>query len=201
MPKSRNKLVVLAVAGATVAGAWLVGARLMSDDDSGADSARHAVNQVWIERLPKDQRDMIGHFVLVKHSQGRIGVIGRSSQWRHFLEGFKWGLEGERLQVYLPQEDAKVSLRIRTWECDGEAPDPFELCMEIDTGKRKVKYYSRKDWVVEPHEAAASLDELAAEHPELAGLDVAAPALPVDGAVADIDSAIELDPELLFAGR
>ncbi len=198
MPKSQKKLVVVVAAGAVITGAWLAGSRLMSDEDRGADSARHAINHVWIERVPANARDMIHHFMLVKHPDGRVGLLGNSSQWRHHLELFKWGLEGERLQVYLPQSDTKVSLRIKTWECEGEAPEPFELCMVIDTGKRKLQYFSRKDWVVEPRDAVDSIDALVAEYPELAGLEVVPPALPSDSSEDDGDRAAELDPDALF---
>ncbi|MFO0632182.1 MAG: hypothetical protein U0168_04955 [Nannocystaceae bacterium] len=168
MSKSSNKWVAVAVLGAAGIGAWQLGQRLWGSDSADASSARHAVNQVWIERLPTDQRDMISHFLLIKHPQGRIGGVGKSSQWRHFVELFQWGLEGERLSVYLPQEQQKAQLRVRTWECDGEAPDPFELCLELSSGKRSVTMYSRKDWVIEPKDVAGSLAAIAEDTPELA---------------------------------
>ncbi|MBX7081086.1 MAG: hypothetical protein K1X88_17935 [Nannocystaceae bacterium] len=168
MSKSSKKWVAVAVLGAAGIGAWQLGQRLWGSDSVDADSARHAVNQVWIERLPTDQRDMISHFLLIKHPQGRIGGVGKSSQWRHFVELFQWGLEGERLSVYLPQEQQKAQLRVRTWECDGEAPDPFELCLELSSGKRSVTMYSRKDWVIEPKDVAGSLADIAEDNPELA---------------------------------
>jgi hypothetical protein len=171
MSKVGNKLVALAIVGGVVVTTWTLGKQLLGDDDDvGGDGARHAVNQVWIERVPADQRDMINHFVLVKHPQGKIGGFGKSSQWRHFVELFQWGLEGERLSVFLPQERTKAQLKVRTWECAGEAPDPFELCLELSNGKRSMKMYSRKDWVIEPHDVDGSIDAIAQEQPELAAV-------------------------------
>jgi len=188
MSKNKTGRILL---GLAVAGAGIIGAsalqRAMSDEGEAA-AAKHAVNQVWIERLPVDNRDMISHFVLVDHRQGRIGGIGKSSQWRHFIELFQWGLEGENLKIYLPQDKVKAQLTVRTWKCAGEAPDPFELCMEISSGRKTMKFYSRTDWVIEPHDVEGSIAELVEETPELAA--VLAEALP-----AEADEALELAPE------
>jgi hypothetical protein len=186
MSKAGKKLVALAAVGGLVATTWMVGSKIFGDDEVGEEGARHAVNQVWIERIPSDQRDMINHFVLVKHPQGKIGGFGKSSQWRHFVELFQWGLEGERLSVFLPQERQKAQLRVRTWECAGDAPDPFELCLELSNGKRSIKMYSRKDWVVEPHDVEGSIASIADEQPELAEIlraddGLAREAAPEDG--------------------
>jgi hypothetical protein len=179
MSKNKTGRILL---GLAVAGVGIVGATALQrafSDDAEAEGAKHAVNRVWIERLPNDQRDMISHFVLVDHQRGRIGGIGKSSQWRHFVELFQWGLEGERLSIFLPQDRVKAQLTVKTWGCAGEAPDPFELCMEISNGKRSAKFYSRKDWVIEPHDVEGSVAELVEDAPELAGI---LDAVPTDGA-------------------
>jgi hypothetical protein len=166
--KTAKVLLGLTVAGAGVVGAWTLASVL--DGRAEADAAKHAVNQIWIERLPTDGRDMIGHFVLVEHPRMRIGGIGKSSQWRHFVELFQWGLEGDRLSVYLPQDDVKAKLQVKTWKCAGEAPEPFELCMKLTSGKRTAMFYSRTDWVIEPHDVEGSLADIAESTPELAGV-------------------------------
>ena len=91
MSKSSNKWVAVGLLGVAGVGAWMLGQRMFGGDDAVAESAKHAVNQVWIERLPTDQRDMVHHLVLVRHARGRIGAVGRSSQWRHFVELFRTG--------------------------------------------------------------------------------------------------------------
>ena len=184
--KTRNTLLGLAVAGAGIVGATAL-QNAMSNGDAETAAAKHAVNQVWIERLPTDNRDMIGHFVLVDHRQGRIGGIGKSSQWRHFIELFQWGLEGEKLNIYLPQDKVKAALNIRTWKCAGEAPDPFELCMEISSGRKTAKFYSRTDWVIEPHDVEGSIAELVEENPELAAVLGSVP--------VESDEELELAPD------
>lgn len=186
MSKSSNKWVAVGLLGVAGVGAWMLGQRMFGGDDAAAESAKHAVNQVWIERLPTDQRDMVHHLVLVRHARGRIGAVGRSSQWRHFVELFQWGLEGEKLSVFLPQEQQKASLRVRTWECADEAPEPFELCLELGSGKRTQTLYSRKDWIIEPNDVDGSIAELTAEQPELAA--VLAGLEPADAAEPDADA-------------
>jgi hypothetical protein len=169
MSKSGKTIVTLALVGAAAVGAWKLGAAVLGDD-AEATKAKHAVNQVWIERMPTDARDQINHFVLIRHPEGRIGAVGKSSQWRHIIEVFMWGLEGERLSVFLPQDQRKAQLRVRTWECAGEAPKPFELCLELGNDKRSVTMYSRKDWVIDPKNVDESLADLVSDEPALAGV-------------------------------
>jgi hypothetical protein len=168
MSNARSKLVALALVGGGVLAAYSMVAG--PGPDSEASGAEHLVNQVWLERLPEHERDMIGHVLVLDHPRARIGIAGRSSQWRHFIEGFKWALEGDRLSAVFPQEKARAQFRVKTWRCEGDAPHPFELCLRISRGDRSAVFYSREDWVVEPHDAARSLSELVADNPELSGL-------------------------------
>lgn len=181
MVKARTTISI-AVVGALAAASLWAGGQLVGDSDEAAGTDR-LVNQVWIERMPADGRDMVAHVVLLEHPQGKLGVTGRSSTWRHFNEIFLWRLRGNELDTKFPQDRVKGSVRVRTWECEGEAPEPFELCLEIGHGGRTAVLYSRLDWVVRPHERAGNVD-LAAEYPEIA--EVLAQ-LPAEAAVAAAD--------------
>ncbi len=165
MAKTTAKLLGLALAGAGAYGLWTAGQALLGDDESTGTS--YVTNQVWIDRLPEGPRDMIGHLAMVRLPQGRFGGAGRSSQWRHVVEMFQWSLEGQRLALYFPQDEVKAKLTVRTWECEDEAPAPFELCMEISNGRRSATFYSRHEWHIEPKDAEGSLEALAAEYPAL----------------------------------
>ncbi|WAS96324.1 hypothetical protein [Nannocystis punicea] len=119
--------------------------------DCGSTSeVKHLANQVWIERLPQNDRDQIHHLVLLEQGRDRFGAFGKSSQWRHFLEIFAWHREQNRLTLHLPQDRVRVNLEARVWECEDEAPAPFELCLELK-GERghTSRYYSRYEWVIE----------------------------------------------------
>lgn len=181
MAKNTTKLLGLALAGASVYGLWSAGQALLGDDE--AESTRHVLNQVWIERIPEGPRDMIGHLVLLDIPEGRLGGAGKSSQWRHMLEMFQYGLEGRRLAVYFPQDRVKAKLNVRSWRCEGEAPEPFELCLEISNGRRSVTYYSMEEWRIEPKQLDESLEELRHAHPELTSVlsDVSVPVMVSDG--------------------
>jgi hypothetical protein len=164
MANPKRLLALVLSAGAIGVGSYY----LLSGDDDDTAGTKRLVNQVWIERLPETRRDMIGHVALIKHQKGKIGVAGKSSQWRHFIELFEWKLDGNKLKLHFPQDQRKGQVNVRTWDCSGDAPDPFELCLEVSSGERKRVYYSRKDWVIDPHDVEGSIIDLAEQHPELA---------------------------------
>ncbi len=174
MANTTAKVLGLALAGASVYGVWTLA---VGDGDGEVAGTRHVVNQVWIERAPEGPRDMIGHLVLVDLPEGRIGAAGRSSQWRHLIELFQWGLEGHRLSVFFPQDRVKANLKVRSWRCEGEAPEPFELCLEISNGRRSAMFYSLEEWKIDPDRVGESLAELSEHNPQLAPVlaDVSVP--------------------------
>lgn len=166
--KQRNKLIAIALAGACAYGAYEAGKCMFGSEAQGTE---YAVNQVWIDHVPQDDRDMIAHMVLIDHRQGQFGAIGRSSQWRHMIDVFRWQLDRGTLRVFFPQDRVRGEVGVRTWECKGEAPAPFELCMELtNQNGNSAMLYSRKDWKVEPRNVDGSLEDIAADNPELAGV-------------------------------
>lgn len=168
MSKQTNKLIALALVGACGFGVYKVGTAMLADDDQ---STKHAVNQLWIDHFPRDDRDMVMHLVLIDHREGQFGAIGQSSQWRHRIDVFRWQLDGSTLGLFFPQDRARGKVKIQTWACKGEAPEPFDLCMKI-TGdnNRSVTLYSKKEWKIEPHDSADSIADIVEDTPELAGL-------------------------------
>lgn len=169
----------LGLAGAGIALWGLSG--LFGDDDEAA-TPRQAVNRVWLERLPKSQRDVVGHFVLVDRKKKRIGVGGASSQWRHDVELFHWTLDHDRLEQAFPQSETKASSTIKAEKCD-DAPRPFTMCLDIESADgQKRRFYSRREWIIKPREVAESMQELADDYPELEGARsaLAAAGLPKD---------------------
>lgn len=198
MAKTTAKLLGLALVGAGAYGLWTTGAGLLGDDE--AAGTRHVVNQVWIERAPRGPRDMIAHLVLIDSPELRIGGAGKSSQWRHLVELFQWGLEGHRLSVFFPQDRVKAQLQVRSWKCKGEAPEPFELCLEISNGRRATTFYSLEEWHIDPDRAAESLAELRAEHPELAGLGQEV-VVPVAVSSDELEGFTEVDTSHVLLGE
>lgn len=136
---------------------------LLSADDEAAGT-KNLTNQVWVERMPQNSQDMIGHMLILEKDGQQYGIIGRSSNWRHFIEVFGWRLENDRLKLFFPQERVKAEVKARTWRCEGEAPEPFDLCLELSQNSRTIQFYSRTDWEVKD---ADSLEALRMETPEL----------------------------------
>ena len=149
MPK-RNRALLLKslalIAGGLIV--WKLGASWLGE----AQGTERLVNQVWIERAPASERDLIRYFFLIEHDDHRHGIAGRGSRWRTVQDGFVWGLEGDRLRTRFPQNDRRLQLQARTWDCGGQAPRPFELCLELRrAGGQSKKFFSRKEWVIQPH--------------------------------------------------
>lgn len=156
MPKRKTNWITWALVAATGYGAYSLGASLWSDATETAADAEMLANQLWIERMPNGSRDAVGHLTFVQPRKGkRVGAVGRSSRFRFNVELFAWSLEGQRLALFFPQERVKAQLEARTWACEGEAPEPFELCLELSANGRSVVFYSRKDWVIRPRSEGA----------------------------------------------
>lgn len=186
MSKQSNKLIALALVGACSFGVWKLGSALLSDEAQGTE---HAVNQLWIDHMPRDDRDMITHFVAIDHPQGKFGALGRSSQWRHMVDVFRWELNGNKLGLFFPQDRARGEVTIETWECAGEAPAPFELCMKMTNKQgRSWTFYSREEWEINPRGAAESLTDIVDDEPKLGAVLGT-----LDESAAEQADAIDLD--------
>ena len=168
----------LAALGVLAVGSYKLGTAAFGDDVS----VQRLHNQVWIERIPQDDRDMIHHLVLIDDEGERFGAFGKSSQWRHFVEIFRWAREDAKLTLLLPQERKRIELGVKVWDCAGEAPAPFQLCLELSNNKRKILYYSRHDW---------TLDSLG-EHPELTQVIAAPTPVPAIADASDFVASDEL---------
>jgi hypothetical protein len=121
------------------------------DDFFGEDEAvKRLVNQLWIERMPRNERDQVQAGLLIEHDGERFGVVGRGSQWRWAQEAFLWRLDQDRLRTRFPQDDKRYTVQVRTWECEGKAPEPFELCLELRRGGQVLRFFSKREWVIRP---------------------------------------------------
>jgi len=156
-------------------GACGYGAFQLLSPGSAQDKLEHLANQVWIERLPENDRDQIHHLVMIQDGRDRFGAAGRSSTWRHFIEVFLWQREQSRVTMHFPQDKVRVDLTARVWDCEGEAPAPFELCLELKGNSgRTARYFSRYEWAIDS----------AGEAPAIAGLPRLTPESAPSAAVA-----------------
>ncbi|RMG98380.1 MAG: hypothetical protein D6705_06100 [Deltaproteobacteria bacterium] len=189
MKRSHRTLGILTVAAVAAGAWWLSGQRAESNE------ARHLVNRVWVERMPTDSRDVFGKLVVLDTPDGKFGVVGRSSTWVHHYEVFLWRLAGDRLSAFFPQHGVRDRVRVRTWACEGEAPEPFELCLEVSNERGRGRFYSMRAWEVRPHDVEGTASEI----PGMAGALEILDAHPGhEGAVPD-DGVAEVPGRLLDA--
>jgi hypothetical protein len=144
-------------------GGWLAWHRVFD----GGPAVKRLVNQLWIERLPRNERDMIWAGVLLEDGRDRAGVMAHASRWRAHSDVLLWRLDGDLLRTRFPQDRKRYDLRARTWECEGKAPEPFQLCLELRRGDQVLRFFSRKDWDIDGGHLPASLAGLL---PDRAGL-------------------------------
>lgn len=133
----RLLLLVLLAVGAFFAARWFA-----SEDDWVL-----AENRVWIERMPRTPRDVTKKIVFIHDDGTRIGGFVRGSEFRMFIDTFFWFRRDDgRVRMTFPQDQTERMPAVRAWRC--EAPEPFQLCLEMREGDRREQYFSREDWVV-----------------------------------------------------
>lgn len=122
-------------------------------------------SRLWIERVPRDARDMIHQIVFLDDDRaGQIGVRLHGSSYRRLFDAFSWSRRGSALKMLLLQDERTTDARFRAWQCAGEAPEPFELCLELREGPRVRSYFSRKDWIIRDlNDVDLLLSEIAAQ--------------------------------------
>jgi hypothetical protein len=141
----RNTLIGAVLVVLTAAGAlWWP-----SDKDPEQDS-RYLVGRVWLERLPKTERDQIHLLALVSEGRDKVGTLAFASAWRVQAENFRFQLQHNRLKLDFPQDHKRLALKVKSYKC--EAPEPFTLCLELknksgkDEAAKTFRFYSREDW-------------------------------------------------------
>lgn len=160
MARTTRKIVTLAVVGAGLFGTYQLGAALFGEEVAQV----RLQNQVWIERIPTDDRDMIHHLVLIEDGGDRFGAFGKSSTWRHFVEVFLWKTHGDTLSLELPQDRKRIDLTYKVSDCEGKAPRGFQLCLELGNKRGKTfTYYSRHDWRIDAADPESVAALVAAE--------------------------------------
>ena len=49
------------------------------------------------------------------------------------------GATDSTLSIESPQDNMRTKLKVRSWACKGEAPAPFDACLELRKGNRKLR--------------------------------------------------------------
>lgn len=151
-----KKLLVLVVISMCAFAGWRV-LRGGGGDEAAAmhDDSKLALDRIWIDHMPKNDRDQISVFVAI--TDDPVGVFQTSSVWKGNFEMFRYEAHHNELRILFPQDNSRERVKIKAHKC-GERD--FDYCLELDGATRGVKrYYSRKGWEID---GATRPDELRA---------------------------------------
>jgi hypothetical protein len=102
-------------------------------------------DRVWIDHVPRNDRDVINVFVAV--SDQSVGAFNQASAWRGAYEGFRYEASGDELRLLFPQTGDRERVTAKARKCDVGGMD---YCLEVSGSSRGVKrYYSRKGWEID----------------------------------------------------
>ena len=148
---SRIRWSRLLFTAALAGGAWVVlqpedtGDIAQNSAEATAEAAASLMtDRLWIDHIPRNERDMVTHMYFSEAE--RIGVLGRASKWRQQGELFEWSSADSQLTLRFPQTDQSVTVPVKVFACKGQAPEPFDLCLEIKQGRKGLTLYSVTDW-------------------------------------------------------
>lgn len=184
-----SRLVLLSIGVGVVAATGVAIVRHVNDDGWSK-----AENRVWIERMPRTPRDMTKKLAFIQDEGERVGLIVHSSEFRMFLDVFHWFRRDDgRVRMTFPQDQKERAPLVRAWQCKGQAPAPFELCLEAKEGDQRRLFYSMEDWVIDDDN---DITARSAPWNQLGGVE------PVEGAPesgdASLDAGDDTPDDLLF---
>jgi hypothetical protein len=140
-PGMKKLLLVAAVAVVGFAG-WRL---TRSSKVEVMDGDTHlALDRLWIDHLPKNERDTIQVFALL--SEQPVGVFQATSAWAGAFEIFRYESKGNEFRAVFPQNGAKEKFKVNARECHEGGMD---YCLEIKGSDHGVKrYYSNEGWEI-----------------------------------------------------
>ena len=136
-----KKLLALAVISTVAYGGWRWHQHAPAEP---TDKPRLAFDRIWIDHLPKNERDTIQVFAAL-HDDA-MGVFQSTSRWKGAFEMFQFEANDGEMRIVYPQNGDRDRVRLKATECDQNGMD---FCLEISGASRGVKkYYSREGWEI-----------------------------------------------------
>jgi hypothetical protein len=105
-------------------------------------------NRAWVERMPRSKKDLVTWFVPLELRGKRFGVAQRASHYAFAGERFVYTRDGDHLVLTFQQTERKAKITAKAYECAGKAPKPFDLCLDLRSGKEEATFYSKWSWKV-----------------------------------------------------
>jgi hypothetical protein len=147
----KKLLVLIAISACAFAG-W----RVLRGGGDGGETAAHdrlVLDRIWIDHMPKHERDTIHAFVAITDEP--VGVFQTASVWKGHYELFRHEAHGDEIRFLFPQDNHRERAKTRARRCEH---DGFDYCLELDGASRGVRrYYSRKGWEIDGATAPAEI--------------------------------------------
>jgi hypothetical protein len=162
-----KKLLLVTSAVGLMVGGWKLTHR-HHVDESNLD----VTDRLWIDHMPKHDRDLLRVLVAVTHNEhddDNVGFLHFGSRWHAQLDGFRFEKHDNDLAVEFPQSSWRATWHTKVTRCSvGE----FTLCLEITAPRGTFHYFSRDDWEIKNTDAASALaSKLLHEAPPSAGAE------------------------------
>jgi hypothetical protein len=140
MTPAMKKILALALVSTVAYGGW----RWHHSSSSSDAGPRLAFDRLWIDHMPKNERDTIQIFVLF-HEEA-MGMFQATSRWKGSYEGFVFEANDGALRIFYPQNGDNDKVQIKATECNA---GDMDYCLEVSGASRGVKkYYSREGWEI-----------------------------------------------------
>lgn len=135
-----KKLLVVASAVGVMAGGWKLAHRHHVDD-----SRVEVTDRVWVDHMPKNDRDLLRVIVAQTHNrhENNVGFVQFGSRWHAQFDGFRFEKTGNDLAVEFPQNSWRATWHTKVTRC---SVGDFTLCLEITAPRGTFHYFSRDDW-------------------------------------------------------
>jgi hypothetical protein len=127
-------------------------------NDAPVAAAENLVtNRIWIDHLPRHDRDLVQVFAMI--TRNPFGIFEVRSAWTGTFEAFRYEMHGDEVRTVFPQKGDRETIKVHARRCHDKGMD---FCLDISGASRGVKhYYSREGWELPPNAAADSVHELA----------------------------------------
>lgn len=161
--RPRTWLVLAVIVGALVA--WRARGHAPARDAAriadGGDLDSLLVDRLWVDHLPRNERDVFNIFLVV--SEQPVGIFQASSVWQGKYEVFQYEAQGNRkLAIEYPHTGDRDNVRATARKCSEGGMD---YCLELSGASRGVKrYYSQEDWGAKTVADAEQLVDALAHH-------------------------------------
>lgn len=116
-----------------------------TEADAPALDSKLVVDRIWIDHIPRNDRDTFQLFVAI--TEQPFGIFQATSQWKGQYELFQYEQNGGELRIHYGQTGDKERVKATAVKCDEKGMD---YCLELKGASRGVKkYYSMEDWVID----------------------------------------------------